>query len=83
MWRIHAMHGIPSPASGDVTSAAAATVTGKSTLLPVPSPRWRGSDSHCDVTRDTAVDSDNRQPATGNRHRYKKPAEQHVELVCG
>jgi hypothetical protein len=49
---------------------------------PLNSPRWRGSDSHCDVTRDTAVDSDNRQPATGNKHRYKKPAEQHVELVC-
>jgi hypothetical protein len=30
------MHGIPSPASGDVTSAAAATVTDKSTLRPSP-----------------------------------------------
>jgi hypothetical protein len=49
---------------------------------PLPSPRWRGSDSHCDVTRDTDVDSDNSQPATGNRHQYKKPTGQHVELVC-
>jgi hypothetical protein len=48
---------------------------------PLPSPRWHGSDSHCEGTRDTAVDWDNRQKATGNRHRYKKPAEQHVELV--
>jgi hypothetical protein len=60
-----------SPTSGDVTSFAAATITGQSTLHPSPPPWWRGSTSHCDVTCDTAVDSDNRQ-------QHKKPAEQSV-----
>jgi hypothetical protein len=65
LWRICAMHGTYSPTSGDVTSTVAAMVTGQSTLHP-PSSQWRGSASQCDVTRDTAVDSDNRQQATGN-----------------
>jgi hypothetical protein len=93
------MQDTPSPASGEVTGAAAATVTGRSNLRLPPPPRWRGhvsycdvtgaatatvtgSASHCNVTHDTAVDICNRQQATGNRKRYKKPAEQYVKLVC-
>jgi hypothetical protein len=34
-YSVSAMQGTPSPTSGDVTSAAAATVTGKSTLHPL------------------------------------------------
>jgi hypothetical protein len=34
-------------------SAAAATVTGQSTLR-LPPPRWRDTASHCDVTGDNA-----------------------------
>jgi hypothetical protein len=37
MWRIRAMQDTPSPASGDVTGAAAATITGKTILHP-PTP---------------------------------------------
>jgi hypothetical protein len=40
----------PFPASGDVTGTATATLTGSAT--------------HCDVTRDTAVGTRNRQQAT-------------------
>jgi hypothetical protein len=65
----------PSPASGDVTSAAEVTVTGKSTLRPPPASSDVTSVSHCDVTGDNAVD-------TGNRQRYKKPAEQYVIREC-
>jgi hypothetical protein len=71
------MHGIPSPASGDVTSAAAATVKGKSTLRPSP---HRGDVAAIPTVKEHATPL--LAQTTGNRHRYKMPAEQHVELVC-
>jgi hypothetical protein len=71
------MHGILSHASGDVTSAGAATITGKSSLCPSP--------HRCDVAAIPTV-KEHATPlltqTTGNRHRYKKPVEQHMELVC-
>jgi hypothetical protein len=47
-------------ASGDVTSAAATMVTDQSTLRPLPASGDISSASHFNVTRDNAVDSDNR-----------------------
>jgi hypothetical protein len=63
MYLRYAWHPLPF-ASGDVTSAAAATVTDQSTLRSPPASGDVTSASHCDVTRDTAVDTGNRQQAT-------------------
>jgi hypothetical protein len=55
----YARHPLPY-GSGDITSAAATTVTDQSTLRPPPASGDVTSASHSNVTRDNAVDSDNR-----------------------
>jgi hypothetical protein len=65
VWCIHAMEGTPSPASDGVANGRCRCCGGGLVGAPLlPPPRWHGSVSHCDITRDNGVDSDNRQPAT-------------------
>jgi hypothetical protein len=67
LWRIRTMECTPSPASDDLaTERCRCYGNGQVNTPPLPSPRWRGSASHCDITSDTAVDSGNRQQAIGN-----------------
>jgi hypothetical protein len=56
------MEGTPSKASDDVSAERYGN--GQVNKRPLPYTAVTCSVSDCDITRDTAVDSDNRQPAT-------------------
>jgi hypothetical protein len=77
------MKDTPSPASDDVANKRCRCYGNGASEHSAP-PLHRGDVAALPTvtTRDTSVDSDNRQQAVGSRQRYKKPAEQYVKLVC-